>query len=104
MTQLFGGIEAGGTKFICGIGTSAGEILVETRIDTTSPEETLSACVDFFEEQSLIFGKISAIGIASFGPLDPRLASAKYGHILQTPKADWSNASAKPVRKAAGYV
>ncbi len=93
MTKLFGGIEAGGTKFICGIGTSAGEILAETRISTTSPDETLANCVDFFEEQRLIFGNISAIGIASFGPLDPRLASAKYGHILSTPKESWSNAN-----------
>ena len=90
--NLFAGIEAGGTKFICGIGTQDGEILAETRIPTTTPADTLSRCVDFFEEQRARFGDFSAIGVASFGPLDPRLASVKYGHILPTPKSGWSNA------------
>ncbi|MCP4141645.1 MAG: ROK family protein [Chloroflexi bacterium] len=92
MAELFGGIEGGGTKFICALGTNTGEILAETRIPTTTPADTLSRCVDFFEEQATTFGNISAIGIASFGPLDPRLDSDKYGHILPTPKAGWSNA------------
>ncbi|MCF6277460.1 MAG: ROK family protein [Anaerolineales bacterium] len=91
MTKFFGGIEGGGTKFICALGTDEGEILIETRIPTTSSDETLARCVDFFEEQMPAFGTLSAIGVASFGPLDPRPASAKYGHILATPKAGWSN-------------
>ena len=90
--HLFAGIEGGGTKFICALGTDTGEVLAETRIPTTTPAETLSRCVDFFEEQRAKFGYISAIGVASFGPLDPRLDSAKYGHILSTPKPHWSNA------------
>ena len=85
---IFGGIELGGTKTICGIGTQDGKILAEIRITTTNPLDVLSRCVDFFEEQRTIFGEISAIGIASFGPVGLR---AKYGHILRTPKAGWSN-------------
>jgi fructokinase len=31
-----------------------------------------------------------ALGIASFGPLDPRPNSASFGYITSTPKLDWS--------------
>ena len=86
--MILGGIELGGTKTICGIGTREGEILAENRIPTTNPLDVLSRCVDFFEEQRAIFGDFSAIGIASFGPVGLR---AKYGQILSTPKEGWSN-------------
>ena len=46
------GIEVGGTKIICAIGTSDGEILVETRFPTTSPDEALTRVVDFINEQT----------------------------------------------------
>ncbi len=88
--MILGGIELGGTKTIYGIGTQDGKILAEKRIPTTNPLDVLSRCVDFFEEQSAIFGGISAIGIASFGPVG---LSAKFGHILSTPKEGWSNAN-----------
>ena len=95
---VFGGIELSGTKTICGIGNHDGEILVEKRIPTTNPADVLSRCVDFFEEQSVIFGDISAIGIASFGPVGLR---AKFGQILRTPKEGWSNTDiVSPFREA----
>jgi len=98
---LFGGIEGGGTKFVCAVGTEAGEILAETRISTTSPDETLTRAVSFFKEQTQHLGPLTAIGIASFGPLDPRPASATFGHILPTPKPGWSNADiVGPLRTA----
>jgi fructokinase len=101
MKKLFGGIEGGGTKFVCAVGTENGKILAETRIPTTSPDETLTQTKNFFEIQTRDFGKLSAIGFASFGPLDPRLDSAQYGHILPTPKPGWSNADMlTPFRKA----
>ena len=36
-------------------------------------------------------GQVEAIGIASFGPLDPRPGSPTYGCIMPTPKPGWSN-------------
>src|ERR1700684_4496558 len=76
--SLLGGIEAGGTKFVCGVGTGPGDI--ETiQIHTTSPEATTSAAVEFLRKRSL-----RAVGIASFGPVN--LAT---GHITSTPKAGW---------------
>jgi fructokinase len=89
LMKLFGGIEAGGTKFVCMIGDSP-DHLVEERFPTTTPEETIQRAVEFFlpymENQELI-----ALGIASFGPLDLQPGSPTYGWITTTPKAGWSN-------------
>ena len=81
--KRFGAIEAGGTKFVCGVGTGPDD-LVTTTILTTSPEETLSQVTAFFNGQS-----VAAIGIGSFGPVDLNPSSAKYGYITSTPKAGW---------------
>jgi len=79
---IFGGIEAGGTKFVCGIGTGPDD-LVTTRIPTTSPEATVAEAVAWIAEKS---GRLSAVGIGSFGPVDLRS-----GYITSTPKAAWRN-------------
>ncbi len=90
--QLFGGIEGGGTKFVCAVGTQDGEIVAETRFPTTTPEETLGRSIAFFQDQNTHFGGIAALGVACFGPLDPNPGSPTYGHILPTPKPGWTNA------------
>ena len=92
MKQLFGGIEGGGTKFVCAVADETGEIQAETRFPTTFPEETLARAVAFFKEQVQALGPLASIGIASFGPLDPQPASVTFGHILPTPKPGWTNA------------
>lgn len=89
--KLFGGIEGGGTKFVCAIGTDPDHLFAETRIPTTSPEATMQGVMDFFKDQESKFGKLSAIGFACFGPLDPNPHSITYGHILSTPKPGWTN-------------
>jgi len=88
--KLFGAIEGGGTKFVCAVGTSTGNILVETRIPTTSPKDTLSRAAAFFKEQNFNLGNLTALGVACFGPLDPNPKSSTYGHILLTPKPGWA--------------
>jgi fructokinase len=88
-SPLYGGIEGGGTKFICAVGTSPEDIRAETRIQTTTPEETMSQIVDFFKQQ----GELASIGFSCFGPLDPNPNSPTYGYILPTPKPGWSNAN-----------
>ena len=90
---LYGGIEGGGTKFVCAVGTGPGDIRAEVRIQTTSPEETIAQAVDFFKQQESHFGKLASLGFACFGPLDPNPASPTYGHILPTPKPGWTNAN-----------
>jgi fructokinase len=98
---LFGGIEGGGTKFDCAVGTGEGQILAERRFPTTTPDETLARVVDFFKEQIQILGPIASIGVASFGPLDPRPASATFGRILLTPKPGWAHTDiVAPLRAA----
>ena len=84
---MFGGIEAGGTKFVLAVGTSPAEITATHTIPTREPDETLAKALAWFKEQ----GSLQSLGIASFGPveLDPR--SSKWGHILKTPKPGWSD-------------
>ena len=86
--QLFGGVEAGGTKFVCAVGTGPDDIRAETRFPTTTPTETLGRTIEFFRQHP----GLAAIGVAAFGPLDLRRDSLTYGHIAQTPKPGWTNA------------
>ncbi len=90
---LYGGIEGGGTKFVCAVGTGPNDIRAETHFPTTTPQETMALAVDFFKQQESSFGKLSSIGFACFGPLDPSPDSKTYGHILPTPKPHWTNAN-----------
>ncbi len=90
-SPCYGAIEAGGTKFICAVARHPGERLAETRIATTTPAATLTAVQDFFAAQVQQHGALTAIGIASFGPVDLHPGSARYGHILGTPKPLWSH-------------
>ncbi|WP_447755425.1 ROK family protein [Sphingopyxis fribergensis] len=93
-------IEAGGTKFIVGVGDASRQIHARTRIDTTRPEETIPAAIDWLRQQGSDY---SAVGIASFGPLDLDPASPSWGHITRTTKPHWSNADvAGPFGRALG--
>ncbi len=87
MTKLVGGIEAGGTKFVCAVGTGPDDIRAEARFPTTTPEETIGRAIAFFREQE----PVTAVGIAAFGPLDPNPQSPTYGYITTTPKPGWAN-------------
>ncbi|MGD0751902.1 MAG: ROK family protein [Anaerolineales bacterium] len=87
MEKLYGGMEGGGTKFVCAVGTGPDEIVAETRFPTTTPEETLEQAISFFKKYTL-----AGIGLAPFGPLDLNPASPGYGSITATPKPGWSNA------------
>ncbi len=84
---LFGGIEAGGTKFVCAVGTGPEDFREEIRFPTTTPEETLSRAIEFFKSQT---GPLAAIGVGTFGPLDPNPKSPKFGYITTTPKPGWT--------------
>jgi fructokinase len=100
MGNYYGGIEAGGTKFICAVGSGPDEIVAETRIPTTTPAETFQKVIDFFQGYKQSLG-LSAIGIGSFGPLDLNPRSASFGFITKTTKAGWSDTDfAGPIQKA----
>jgi fructokinase len=78
---MVGGIEAGGTKFICAIGTNPHDIVLE-EFPTTTPDETAARAIAFFARHPAV----PRIGIGSFGPVD--LAT---GTITTTPKLAWRN-------------
>lgn len=98
--KVLGGIEAGGTKFVCGIGTGPAD-LITTQFPTTTPEATITKAVDWFREHA--GPDLEAVGIASFGPVDLDPNSPAYGSITSTPKAGWQNtAIVGAIRNALG--
>jgi fructokinase len=86
--HVFGGIEAGGTKFVCGIGTGPEDLEI-TQFATTSPAATIQTVVNFFRKRA--GDGLQAVGIASFGPVDLHPGSPTYGYITSTPKLEWRN-------------
>ena len=91
MAPLCGAVEAGGTKFVCMVGTGPGDMREQVRFSTQSPEITLRETLDFFRSAAVRHGRIEAIGIASFGPIDLHVDSPTYGFITSTPKPGWAN-------------
>jgi fructokinase len=85
-SDIFGAIEAGGTKFVCGVGTGPDD-LVTTHIATTSPAETIAATVSWLAAHSGV--GLRGVGIGSFGPVDLNADSPTWGYITSTPKAEW---------------
>lgn len=83
---LYGGVEAGGTKFVCLAGTGPDDVRAIERFPTEAPEITLRRVLDFFA--GLSEGP-SAVGIGSFGPVDLDTASPTWGFITSTPKPGW---------------
>ena len=86
----YGLVEAGGTKVLLGISDAAGTLSAETRIATTTPAATIGAMLDWFAAQAAA-GPLTAIGVASFGPLQLDRAAPDWGHITRTTKPGWSH-------------
>ena len=80
-----GAIEAGGTKFVCGVGDEHGNILDRVSFPTEQPEPTLERVIAYFRDK-----EVEAIGIGTFGPIDIDPDSPTYGHVTTTPKPGWS--------------
>ena len=91
MSKLVGSIEAGGTKFVCTVATGPDDIRDEIRYPTTTPDETLARAIAFFDEQQKQHGKIAALGIGSFGPIDIDPNSPTWGYVTSTPKPGWKD-------------
>jgi fructokinase len=100
--MLFGGIEGGGTKFVCAVATETGAIIAREQFPTEDPQDTVARAVEVFQQFEAQQGEtLAAIGIASFGPVDLNPASQYYGYITATPKPKWSYADvAGPVKAA----
>jgi fructokinase len=85
--SVYGGIETGGSKWKCAVGTGPDDLRAAVTIATTTPAETIEQTVAFFERE----GPVDAIGIGSFGPVDRHVGSPTWGHITTTPKPGWAN-------------
>lgn len=86
--MVLAALEAGGTKFRAAIFSDETTIVDQQWIPTTTPEETLGAVEAFFAGHK----GITALGVASFGPLVIDRASPKFGSISTTPKPGWTDA------------
>jgi fructokinase len=85
--SVYGGIETGGSKWQCAVGSGPDDLRATETVPTTAPAETIERVVAFFERK----GPVEAIGIGSFGPLDGKVSSPTWGHITTTPKPGWAH-------------
>jgi fructokinase len=83
----FGGIEAGGTKWVCAVGSDPDNVEAVTTFPTEGPAATVGAAAAFFRKHP----DISALGVGTFGPVDLEECSPRYGTITTTPKPGWTN-------------
>lgn len=101
--MIFGGIEGGGTKFVCAVGRGPGAgLLARASFETKAgPAALFESVIGWFREQERTHGKLAAIGLASFGPVDLDESSPTYGRITTTPKPNWANVDAVgPLKRA----
>lgn len=103
--MLVGAVEGGGTKFVCAVGSGPGERLL-ARAEFPSgddPRRLLATVADWLREQERAHGRLAALGVASFGPVDLDVKSSTYGHITSTPKPGWQHTDVLgPLRHALG--
>jgi fructokinase len=97
--MTYGGVEAGGTKWVCAIGEGPADLRDTVTFPTTTPEETIARAADFFANN----GAIVAVGVGSFGPIDVRRSSSTWGRITTTPKPGWTDTDVvAPLSRALG--
>lgn len=97
---LYGGMECGGTKFVCATGDETGRLFERKEFPATTPVETIGRALEFFGG---LAHPLEAIGIGSFGPVDLDPASPKFGYITSTPKDGWRDTDLMgAVRRATG--
>jgi fructokinase len=93
MSDLYGGVETGGTWTVCALGTGPDELVDVRTFRTTEPAETLERIVAFFAERTTA----AAIGVGSFGPVDLDPDSETWGYVTNTPKPGWAHTAVAPV-------
>jgi fructokinase len=83
------GIEMGGTKCVCTLGTGPDDVRAQETFPTQHPETTLGAIAELLDSWRARFGQFAALGVAAFGPIDLLRDSPNYGRIRATPKELW---------------
>jgi fructokinase len=89
---VIAGIETGGTKVLCGVVAEdrPEHLLATRRIPTTTPDETTRA-INAFLAEAAGTEPISALGVASFGPVNVERDGPRWGWVTGTPKAGWAD-------------
>ncbi|HBY62273.1 MAG TPA: hypothetical protein DEH78_20825, partial [Solibacterales bacterium] len=80
VTGRWAAIEAGGTKFVCAVGSGPDDLTGPVRFDTLGPEETVRAVAEWLRSN----GPFDGAGVGTFGPVDVRT-----GSLTTTPKLTW---------------
>eukprot|EP01038_Epipyxis_sp_PR26KG_P011221 gene11221-15057_t len=81
----FAAVEGGGTTWVVAIAENNPDNIVETAtFPTTSPTETILSIKEWLKNK-----EFDSLGIASFGPIDAKESSPKFGFITSTPKPFW---------------
>jgi len=94
---LLGGLELGGTRCSCLIGTGPDDVRMHATIPTgADPQAAFARIGAEFSRGIEAHGSIRALGIASFGPIDRCRTSARYGWITSTPKPGWRDTPIVP--------
>jgi fructokinase len=90
---LLAGVELGGSKCVCILGTAPADIRAQVRVPTTDSSTTLARITEVLDSWQHTATPPEAIGIASFGPLDLRPGSGTFGHIVSSVKPGWDGAA-----------
>jgi fructokinase len=93
---LLAGVELGGTKCICILGTEAGDIGKQVDLPTDDPTVTLPAIEATLTDWRAQGWNFAALGIAAFGPLNLRRGAPRFGWVARTPKPGWSDTELAP--------
>lgn len=91
--KIVAAIECGGTTcvtavaYVDSLSDPFDRMEVASNID---PRVTISALRSWLRRKITVDG-IAAVGVGSFGPIDPNRKSSTYGFITSTPKPGWGN-------------
>lgn len=85
--MLLGSIEFKNDNVICAISDFKLNLKDKLAIPLESPVKTFNQIVKYFNQ----FDDLKAVGISSFGPIELRTASPKYGYLLDTTRSGWTN-------------
>ncbi len=96
------GVETGGTTVVCAAASTPTDVVEQVTLPTRTPDRTL-ADVAAFVARHRAAGRIDAVGVGAFGPIDLDPHSDTYGVLGATPKRGWEGtALLDPIRRAAG--
>jgi len=88
---LAGGVEGGGTKFVCAVGTGPHDLERAEFQTGHEPSRVLAEAVGWLKGRERERGRLAGVGVGSFGPVDLRAGSETYGHVTSTPKRGWAH-------------